>query len=111
MVDFIGKIILKLKSTSNIEFSSLNNSLCSTQCNYSRPNSTTNNTVMSVLCPVCLLLRGVSFLIKTNQSAVYIASPQELLFSVVTGVFLFYLFIYLFIYGCVGSSFLCEGFL
>ena len=22
-----------------------------------------------------------------------------------------YLFIYLFIYGCVGSSFLCEGFL
>ena len=23
----------------------------------------------------------------------------------------FYLFIYLFIYGCVGSSFLCEGFL
>ena len=25
--------------------------------------------------------------------------------------FLFYLFIYLFIYGCVGSSFLCKGFL
>ena len=25
--------------------------------------------------------------------------------------FLIYLFIYLFIYGCVGSSFLCEGFL
>ena len=25
--------------------------------------------------------------------------------------YLFYLFIYLFIYGCVGSSFLCEGFL
>ena len=25
--------------------------------------------------------------------------------------FNFYLFIYLFIYGCVGSSFLCEGFL
>ena len=25
-------------------------------------------------------------------------------------VFLIYLFIYLFIYGCVGSSFLCEGF-
>ena len=25
--------------------------------------------------------------------------------------FLFYLFIYLFIYDCVGSSFLCEGFL
>ena len=23
----------------------------------------------------------------------------------------FYLFIYLFIFGCVGSSFLCEGFL
>ena len=23
----------------------------------------------------------------------------------------YYLFIYLFIYGCVGSSFLCEGFL
>ena len=22
-----------------------------------------------------------------------------------------YLFVYLFIYGCVGSSFLCEGFL
>ena len=25
--------------------------------------------------------------------------------------FLLYLFIYLFIFGCVGSSFLCEGFL
>ena len=25
--------------------------------------------------------------------------------------FIFYLFIYLFIFGCVGSSFLCEGFL
>ena len=25
--------------------------------------------------------------------------------------FYFYLFIYLFIYGCLGSSFLCEGFL
>ena len=25
--------------------------------------------------------------------------------------YIFYLFIYLFIYGCVGSSFLCEGFL
>ena len=25
--------------------------------------------------------------------------------------FNFYLFIFLFIYGCVGSSFLCEGFL
>ena len=25
--------------------------------------------------------------------------------------FLIYLFIYLFIFGCVGSSFLCEGFL
>ena len=25
--------------------------------------------------------------------------------------FFIYLFIYLFIYGCVGSSFLCEGFL
>ena len=25
--------------------------------------------------------------------------------------FFFNLFIYLFIYGCVGSSFLCEGFL
>ena len=24
---------------------------------------------------------------------------------------IFYLFIYLFIFGCVGSSFLCEGFL
>ena len=28
------------------------------------------------------------------------------------GFYLFiYLFVYLFIYGCVGSSFLCEGFL
>ena len=26
-------------------------------------------------------------------------------------IFFFYRFIYLFIFGCVGSSFLCEGFL
>ena len=27
------------------------------------------------------------------------------------GLYSFYLFIFIFIFGCVGSSFLCEGFL
>ena len=48
----------------------------------------------------------------------YIYSPWFLLFfTILTDLlllllfFLIYLFIYLFIFGCVGSSFLCEGFL
>ena len=31
-------------------------------------------------------------------------------YSALTPTFFFFFFIYLFIYGCVGSSFLCEGF-
>lgn len=69
---------MELKFTSNKNFS-LNNSLCGTVCNCIRPNSTTNKTVMSVLCPICLLLRGSSALIKTNQSAVQIASPSRII--------------------------------
>ena len=34
-----------------------------------------------------------------------------LLASILLRIFLFLFFIYLFIFGCVGSSFLCEGFL
>ena len=36
---------------------------------------------------------------------------QNILFLIFYFIFLKILFIYLFIYGCVGSSFLCEGFL
>lgn len=77
LVDLIDKISLELKFTSNKI--SPNNSLCGTVCNCIRPNSTTNKTVMSVLCPICLLLRGSSALIKTNQSAVQIASPSRII--------------------------------
>ena len=38
-------------------------------------------------------------------------SPRFSLFSKNNLIFFLILFIYLFIYGCVGSSFLCEGFL
>ena len=38
-------------------------------------------------------------------------TPRSLVLSPTTGLFFKYLFIYLFIFGCVGSSFLCKGFL
>ena len=38
-------------------------------------------------------------------------SSEGVLFFFPLQFFKFYLFVYLFIYGCVGSSFLCEGFL
>ena len=45
-------------------------------------------------------------MIKTQLSGIFCVSSFFFFFF-----FNFYLFIYLFIYGCVGSSFLCEGFL
>ena len=39
---------------------------------------------------------------------IFFNSPGHILFFFFNFI---YLFIYLFIYGCVGSSFLCEGFL
>ena len=52
--------------------------------------------------PVCTFneIKGSSFLFLVCQRALFF--------------FIFYLFkvfVYLFIYGCVGSSFLCKGFL
>ena len=41
----------------------------------------------------------------SEEGALFPRPPQELSF------FFFFKFIYLFIFGCVGSSFLCEGFL
>ena len=46
---------------------------------------------------------------NTTHSALptlYFQEPSQLFFF-----FKVFVFIYLFIYGCVGSSFLCEGFL
>ena len=54
------------------------------------------------------------FLVSLAQglSILFILSKNHLLvLLIVSIVFKFYLFIYLFIYGCVGSSFLCVGFL
>ena len=43
----------------------------------------------------------------TQQYSVAVLFIEILLFIIA----FFFNFIYLFIYGCVGSSFLCEGFL
>ena len=40
-----------------------------------------------------------------------LAQVAKLRFKTRSVFFFFFNFIYLFIYGCVGSSFLCEGFL
>ena len=53
--------------------------------------------------PGCLMSAETVILLKKNLSPALGKYPR--------GVFFLILFIYLFIYGCVGSSFLCEGFL
>ena len=54
--------------------------------------------------------KGSSFLQRTDHSGITFC---RLLSSIWCSFFFFFLilFIYLFIYGCIGSSFLCEGFL
>ena len=58
---------------------------------------------------LCTLL----FQCKMFFSLAHLTPPFKVHFRFKLSLFLnfIYLFIYLFIYGCVGSSFLCEGFL
>ena len=48
------------------------------------------------------VIKGTASELNGRGTYVYILPIQKIII---------YLFIYLFIYGCVGSSFLCEGFL
>ena len=59
-----------------------------------------------VLTPVSFFDLTFHFLINSYLSYLLLKAFFFLHFKKI-----FYLFIYLFIYGCVGSSFLCEGFL
>ena len=52
----------------------------------------------------------LDYVFKIIISGMYLSIKKES-HQIVGFFILFYLFIYLFIFGCVGSSFLCEGFL
>ena len=50
-------------------------------------------------------------IIKYFSQKVVINNAHTYLYYLCIYIYFFFNFIYLFIYGCVGSSFLCEGFL
>ena len=59
--------------------------------------------------PICILLKKKHSIQERVKN--YNLKYDFFFFKVLRGKEAFILFIYLFIYGCVGSSFLCEGFL
>lgn len=82
MVEFIGKITLKLKSTGNRILIPEQGSLWHTEY-LQQIQLYSQNRDVSLLSSLSSP-PGLSVLIKTNRSAVCIASPEELLVSVVT---------------------------
>ena len=66
------------------------------------------NTYYSINCQAYIKCDYSWFASRENNLKSKLASFRVFLFFFLK---VFYLFIYLFIYGCVGSSFLCEGFL
>ena len=73
-----------------------------TKSNYKGLQGVQEEEEMNLVSPQCVF--------RVRQIWVQILVLQRILFFFSCLNFI-YLFIYLFIYGCVGSSFLCEGFL